>query len=114
MSRHRFARAIAAGRIRAGYGPMLLCAYKIRPRILWVERIYKYNVKSIIPICAKNKRKLKKEIGKRVYIEPRMYEYGTFKGSQHELLETLVPRNNMWYSVIDTRMVAKCVKRLRK
>ena len=40
--------------------------------------------------------------------------YETPKGSQHELLETLVPRNNMWYSVIDTRMVAKCVKRLRK
>ena len=44
----------------------------------------------------------------------RTKNYETLKRREYVILETLVPRNNMWYSVIDTRMVAKCVKRLRK
>ena len=119
VSCHRFARAITAGRIRAEYGPLLLCVYKIRPRILWVERIYIYMRIFVIPIYMKNKRptnqNLCKKFGSSLYIYyKKESNHETFKRSKHELLATLETRYVMRYSVNNTRVVSMDIKRLYK
>ena len=117
--RHRFARAITAGRIRAGYGPLLLCVYKIRPRILWVERIYIYMRIFVIPIYTKNKRSanrnLCKKFGSSLYIYyKKKSNHETFKRRKHELLSTLETRYVVRYSANNTCVVPMDIKRLYK
>ena len=67
---YRFARATTAGRRWAVRGPLLLCVYKIRPRIVRLERIYAYlrYIHSTKNQKGRESKSSKKKIGRASYI----------------------------------------------